>query len=82
MDKNGPNIKISLDLLENLHTSQFQGAKRDSDIGIYLNLNLSNLVAKLKFHQIYLKMCILVSLKVLNTNLTLASSDFFNLKSK
>ena len=30
MDKNGPKIKISLDILDNLHTCQFEDAEYES----------------------------------------------------
>ena len=38
---------------------------------LYCGLNLVNLVPKLKLHQIYLKMCTLVILKVLNMHITI-----------
>ena len=31
---NGPKIKISLDLFETLHTSKFEGADHEPEIGI------------------------------------------------
>ena len=34
MDKNDSKIKISLDILDNLHTSQLEGAEYDCSIGI------------------------------------------------
>ena len=34
MDKNVSKIKISLDILDNLHTSQLEGAEDESRIGI------------------------------------------------
>ena len=34
MVENVPKIKISLDLLKNLHTSQFEGAEYESDFSI------------------------------------------------
>ena len=34
MDKNGSKIKTSLDILDNLHTSQLEGAECESSIGI------------------------------------------------
>ena len=34
MDKNGSKIKILLDILDNLHTSQLEGAEYESSIGI------------------------------------------------
>ena len=34
MDKNGSKIKISLDILDNLHASQLKGAEYESSIGI------------------------------------------------
>ena len=34
MNKNGSKIKISLDILDNLHTSQLEGAGYESSIGI------------------------------------------------
>ena len=34
MGKNGSEIKISLDILDNLHTSQLDGAEYESSIGI------------------------------------------------
>ena len=34
MDKNGSKIKISLDMLGNLHTSHLEGADYESSIGI------------------------------------------------
>ena len=34
MDKNGSKIKISLDVLDNLHTGQLEGAEYESSIGI------------------------------------------------
>ena len=44
----GAKIKTSSDLLENVYTSQFEGAKCESDIGISYffieNLNLGKLV--------------------------------------
>ena len=49
--KIGPKIQISLDLLENLYTSQFQSAKYESDIVILIvyiyKINLGKLVPKL-----------------------------------
>ena len=36
MGKNSPKIKISLDLLETLHKSQFDGADYEPDIGIWV----------------------------------------------
>ena len=44
-------LEISSDLLENVHTSQFEGAQNKTDLGILIffiqNLNLGKLVAKL-----------------------------------
>ena len=34
MDKNGSKIKISLGILDNLHTSQLEDAECESSIGI------------------------------------------------
>ena len=34
MNKNDSKIKISLDILDNLHTSQLEGAEYESTIGI------------------------------------------------
>ena len=34
MDKNGSKIKISLDILDNLHTSQLEGTEYQPSIGI------------------------------------------------
>ena len=34
MDKNGSKINISLDTLDNLHTSLLEGAENESSIGI------------------------------------------------
>ena len=34
MDKNGSKIKISLDILDNLHVSQLEGTEYESSIGI------------------------------------------------
>ena len=52
MGKNGAKIKISLDLVENLRTSQFEGDEYESDKDIFQsfnqNLNLGKLVPKLK----------------------------------
>ena len=49
MGKNSPKIKIWLDLLENLHTGQFEGAEYESDIGIlYLKLEFRQFGAKIK----------------------------------
>ena len=54
MDKNGPNIKISLDLLENLHTSPLEGVElRVWHQGFFIqNLYLAKLVRKLKSYWI------------------------------
>ena len=46
-------LEISSDLLENVHTSQFEGAQNKTDLGILIffiqNLNLGKLVAKLNY---------------------------------
>ena len=43
---------------------------------LYLKFKFRQFGAKLKFHQIYLKMCTPVSLKALNTNVTKVSYNF------
>ena len=54
MDKYGPNITISLDLLENLYISQFEGAKYKSDTPTFYS--------KSKFGKISLKTEIVLDL--------------------